>query len=1272
MSLNDFNKPDNSKEKNEKPVNKPDEKLEYTFIKKFVQEKQTNPTEFVNFFNKIKTLSDSGLTTEIKDELKKFAIRYDKEFNWLDFDKIDKFGLLKELIKQWWKEIENSKDSLNKIYEDLYDINEEQKTLIKSKINNNCSLYDLRKLLNSESSRNDFLKNVCKLKNLTKKDIKNVFKAIKSINFDSLDEETKKSLEDFYISWYEDDKLIDLLKNNTLFSLEQKKDLIQTFIPTIKLNELEEMWIYTKEKVDNCIDEYLKSFCVKNSLTLDDAQKKELKDLISSKDINITTKDLFLDPVISTEENLNKILEENKLANVFKETRENYNKIQSKKNFYNQINSDDFDTKIEWLKDIKNWDVICAKFTDPQEDKTFDIYLKIEEITDTEWIKVTDLTCRSWKWALKSKDENKKTEMWTYDDLIRFCKNVNSGHIKSEAIFDKEIENNTITSFVPEDQMNTVEELKKYIDFEDPKWINFWLQIGTIFEFACKDSNKVAIWKITEIWSNTITVQSNQKQTFSFEEFLKVFTQNESKRKAIINNTPDLLTALKSHENTQKDFESIFFDEKKNAFSIENQKDNKDFNWIKYFVSTQWKWLYIEEFSEWQIKCVIWDDDKKENTREMKHKWAKNPISITDTVFDMKNKTKVTMTPEIFYAYITKFKLKPNLQCTNLKLNSKDTDTKMKDKFSLMSYLKWKPSPLTLFLWAKQIIDSITETMKEQSELQAAELALSMGKVLPLWIRNDLQMKVESVWKKKCEEKKWKLKEMWPDQALEFVYQRLMTSNLEQYEYEAMLIYVVDIQWCLYPSKKLSKEQNNFIWFKRLAWIPLNQSLEWDPTYEKYIKEQLNKNKSIDEADLIIKLFQEQTDWKRKPYRRTSIVKEFWKSRDAQINEVKEGWYKQCESRESTVLWRINYAAWQFKSWNDFMAIWAMKKVFATWWTLKEMSYLPFIVVMSWIGKNIREAELTKLIQELWWGNNMPILSYLSDTRDIDFFQNIVVKLAREKIWPDAEKKALQIIKWADRWVCLENAEIFWKEYWDTLAPYLNGTNTELLLMKEKDSDYDKIMHYANSVSKNHTFTKDLYDNWIYESWHSNLFLAGGAEYLNKAIPHIRAHQAITPWWPEAHFKTFLNDLNTIKNLKWTSNEETEILQKKSFKYFNWEMVKFLQTNGIYKEDLEQNKTWWWIELLKSWLWIPYKDNWHWENIYLDFDYKLEEAFNNFKNNTTSNNIKNNIVEINAKKVRDFQIQKLNKEKKVLEKKSQIEADKIKEQIDDDDYDEAI
>jgi uncharacterized protein Usg len=193
MSLNDFNKPDNSKEKNEKPVNKPDEKLEYTFIKKFVQEKQTNPTEFVNFFNKIKTLSDSGLTTEIKDELKKFAIRYDKEFNWLDFDKIDKFGLLKELIKQWWKEIENSKDSLNKIYEDLYDINEEQKTLIKSKINNNCSLYDLRKLLNSESSRNDFLKNVCKLKNLTKKDIKNVFKAIKSINFDSLDEETKKA-----------------------------------------------------------------------------------------------------------------------------------------------------------------------------------------------------------------------------------------------------------------------------------------------------------------------------------------------------------------------------------------------------------------------------------------------------------------------------------------------------------------------------------------------------------------------------------------------------------------------------------------------------------------------------------------------------------------------------------------------------------------------------------------------------------------------------------------------------------------------------------------------------------------------------------------------------------------------------------------------------------------------------------------------------------------------------------------------------------------------
>ncbi len=909
--------------------------------------------------------------------------------------------------------------------------------------------------------------------------------------------------------------------------------------------------------------------------------------------------------------------------------------------------------------------MICAKFTDNKEHKNFDIYLKIEEITDFEWVKVTDLTCKLWKWVLKVKDTDKKTETWTYNDLIRFCKNVDSGKLKSETDFNKEIENNNITSFVPENEIKTVEELKKYIDFTDPKWVNYWLKVGTVFEFNCQDSSKVAICKITEIWSNTITIQSNKKQVFSFEEFLKAFTQNESKRTAFINNTNDLLLALKSHENTQKDFENIIFDEKKNHFSIENQKDNKDFKWIKYFVSTQWKWLYIQEYSDWQIKCIIGDDDKKENTRNIKHKWVDSSTAITDTVFDMKNKTKVTMTPEIFYAYITKFKLKPNLQCANLKLNNEDTKTNMKDKFSIASLLQWKPSPLTLYLWVKQMIDSVTETMKEQSELKAAELALKMGKILPLWIwtRNDLQMKVESVWKKKCEERKWKLKDMWPDQALEFVYQRLMTSNLEQYEYEAMLIYVIEIQWCLYPSKNLSKEQNNFIWFKRLAWIPLNQSLKWDPTYEKYIKEQLDKNKSIDESDLIIKLFQEQTSWKRKPYRRTSIIKEFWKSRDMQIKDAQKGWEEQCASRESTITWRINYASWQFKNGCDFIWIWAMKKVFATWWTLKEMSYLPFMIVMSWIGKNIKEAELNSIKLEIWWWNNMPILSYLSDTRDIDFFQNIVVKLAKEKIWIEAEKKALQIIKWTNRQDRLEKAEIFWKEYWDTLASYLNGTNNELLIMKEKDSNYDKIMNYSKSTSENHKFTKDLYDNWIYESWHSNLFLAGGAEYLNNAIRPIRAHQSINPWWPEAHFKTFLNDLNAIKNLKWTSNEERVLLQKKSFKYFNWEMVKFLQKNSIYKEDLEQNKTLWWIELLRSWLWIPYKKDWHWEDVYTDFDYKLEEAFNDFINNNT--NKKNNVLEISAKTVRDYQ-----KNIEESEQKSKQKAKDLQRKIvEDDDFD---
>lgn len=355
-----------------------------------------------------------NLSSDLKKELELFlALKSDEFSSWitrLDLKKLNVFDFRKKLLSKYL-ELQNKRQNLkDKILSD-YDIPKNQIVTIDTKI---WSLSDFKidNLLKKENLRSNFLNTI--FTTLIKKQdiIKDFF-----LKFDILTWYTDFSQEkkDAIMKIFNNDgtlrkidiRILDELFEAWIFNLEQKKEIVSYFIPSISLADIRRLklyWANTDKSLNNFKESIIDSFLNENDINFDTENqdfKESILSLINEDNIKIPSLELLysdnlsidkLDELIETNDfndfvNLyNKKLEEaytHESNSEFKEWFESFKKQLLELN------------NVNWLDNFKEWNYIVLDLyleTDEKPDKDISKqFFKIKKLDNWEfWLSLID------------------------------------------------------------------------------------------------------------------------------------------------------------------------------------------------------------------------------------------------------------------------------------------------------------------------------------------------------------------------------------------------------------------------------------------------------------------------------------------------------------------------------------------------------------------------------------------------------------------------------------------------------------------------------------------------------------------------------------------------------------------------------------------------------------------------------------------------------------------------------------------------------------------
>lgn len=1150
-------------------------KSEWTMVNKAIKafiKSKLNQWNNLDYYNAISEKLDSFFSDEFKKEFIKY-IEWNKDFKDIKIEEIEnKKGVFVEEIMSFWVPYESKRNALKEIikreYEDSINNIDASNTINYN--SNKLSIKELEEIIWSWVKRDLFIKKIFKNNIPEKKDFLSFMENLK-IDYKKLNEEQIEALVTIknwnYINQDQLKQVLSLFKKD----LEAKQNIIKSFMPTISLQKLIDLWIITNKEADNSLEKLIneneKLMKFKAHLT----DEKWILEKINYEDIiiptylfpeNVLDNILYKDWLHVLEKEYNKIIDENnskdeinkfKLDNQWKITPDFIKKVQENPNLAN---------KISGIEKLKNWVIFKTIIGEPWQEQVW--YFRIDEIDtwvilETKTLKITNLT-KAW-WIVKNADKL-DWERITYDVFYKFLEKSKKWIFVEKENFEEEKKAGKITEEIEDNEINSLEDLNQKLDEIDDKWTQFKAEVWMSFETINSGAKWWEYWVFSiskinkdskQIW---ITNWQNEEWPFSFAEFFSWFKNQTWKRFISVKNQEWFLNAVQNHsdEKTKKWFKDIMVSD--NKFIPQNRKDDKDFEWIKYFVGKDWESLHIEEIKDWKVKLSTWKytewlPKKDSNEKEADtYKWSKSSW----------------VWYEMMYYFIQKNKCVPKIPEKPVEKENDKSIPSLK-MWLFKSWIAGK-SVFDLVKWWKQFIDAIKHNLEQWSKLKASQFAYSLWKAFHL--PEDMLLNLKSSAEKAD---KWTMEEIvneignlgWIDR-IKRIRTVLLNWGSQSYEMQAILIVTLKKYWNLYPGSGkdfwLNQYRWSYLWYKRFWWkvnddffLKTKKDLEanWEQFTEESLLREYFKNDNVKEQLNLRHLF-----W--------IDVRSAWKEwRDSQV----ETWDKDTNALLTTNA-RIKYAIWKIKWWEYYHVVSALKNIWWKGWSAVEMNKIPFILLMGWITKNLSQDEIKILKNNFIWWLNFPALWFIDSGDRINLFQDVVLKLSK---WTDAENDAKEIVKMERTWdydkeKFIEKISKFWDNHWGMLSPKLTMTKDPEIFLKKDESGYEEYKIYHDSIRWIMTWNDFKIDQWqiwndIYNYDHSSMAITWIRQFMKKWVRMQTNWKISNESW-EKIFDSVIEWLKDIKNLKIDKDEKkNEEYKKIMFKEYYGEIYSFLIKESI-------------------------------------------------------------------------------------------------------------
>lgn len=1268
------------------------------------------------------------LTPDIKKHLELFLATKSDEFSsWisrLDLDKINVYDFRKKTLSKFL-ELENSRQNLkDKILSD-YDI---PKNWVKSLDDKLVLLKDseINKYLKKDSYRTNFVSKI--FPNIVKKQdaIKDFF-----LKFDILSDYTNFSQEkkDAIMKIFNNDWtlrkidifILDELFDAGIFNIEQKKEILTYFIPSISLSEIRKLnlyWDLTDKKISDSKKSIIDLFLKENNLEKQDLdnniEENTLLSLINEDSIKVSSHNLVYSNNFDISK-LDDLLDNNDLSdfvNSYNNLLNEVSKHESKTEFKDGLES--FKNKLSeldnvvWLENFKEGNYIVL-----------DLYLEADEKMDKDitkqFFKINKV--ENWEYSLSLVDsgfgsidflstESKNIPYKNFIDTItKWFKKWNDKFLTQKCNFstktsiDESISKWLIKEYIPEWETKS--------EIEDSLKLNLLKEREKELEskFKIEASNISEIKEIDKKIEELIfELQKSNPSQERKTELSNLIDREHEKKVSFINDLygknledlPENLREIRSElfncSSEITNLEDIYSFEKLLRNVDEFDGDGIKY-WFKEWVSfTSDKWIFTiskidlnnnlidvvwiwNPTSEISFKDFFQEFKKIKSKRLSGNNIPSNLISnicwdtsldwwIIDTWNDYEFKDnaihKKWSTKKIEYDYLKAKDTNDLINIESISWNNaiiyfgeyddyerdenwnakKDKDWNKISKKSITTYdwsrtvvsiswleswikqnearpssleessdvektnIKWEKikwsflsrylSRLSIFdimSWMKLWLNSIESFLKEWTEEKSAKAAQwILGKFLPESLRDDLMSRVEESQKKRSEDYINKLSNVDSWKATRMIVEWLKNKDAPQYLKEAGALFMLQKYWVLY-AKELHEYKWKFLFYESFGWKI------WDKLFEEVKAEAKATNQNFTEEQLLFILVKKQCleKWHNWIRRRSRYHKEFKKMRANWKSSEYETW--QGDAKDERTVWaRIGWAMWELK-WGTYAnARWWLEEAVNKWWSMEEMNKVPFIMAFSWISYNFEQSELDQLKNFPAKSMMLPVLRFLSYTKDINLMNETILESCRrysEIKWWDIYAEALSIF-WNQKSNSvteakkIEATEKFYKKHWKVLTDILYMLNTWESWDKHKDSYISKMILIEKDdrvddnwkiIAWNNTF-KRYYDllqayTWEFNYWNDDLYWDA---FSWKWTSWINIHKATkellqqVQWWTyrlanawPAMWDELRKEIDAIRERDYWVYWKTwqEIDMKNMIRWFIWWLLEAHGTNSM-------------------------------------------------------------------------------------------------------------
>lgn len=1108
-------------------------------IEKFIENRMQNNILYFSSFSQT-----NNFWGDFESYLKSHAPEYVESFK-----KMDLQTMLSRLILETSKPLENIFSNVEKKFEKEYIFDSEKQEKLATRLQHQAPS-TLKYLMYSNAWRAKFLKKekIFSLEELqtTALDSKDDEKILQSV-FESIDvkifkEDADKlqSLKQLMFA-----KNVNLHDVRNLFSWlhwEQKKALVQYFIPTISLWDALEIGILNEKQVKENI---------KNQV-LGKIQESDMNDFLKNVDKKsyfIDTKNLeaaSLELVSQSEKYLSKIVKEFTESRAYVVEKES---LLGKEEFFEAVH-DNSNISSEIKANIHKCE-IGAHYSLKTENTTQ--YFVIQALTQ-EGFEVTNV--KNGKWVTHS--DKRPKEHVSYINFMELLEVLSKkdATTKIEFLNTQDFTQLSLEELPEIEDIDSVEKLTKILDEVDPKGKGIPVDKMAFFYENTRDISEEEKKKliftdhmffVTKVDASKKTVSLSSGEEISFTDFAYAFQEKKPKRFLRIDDKNHFLESMKGSENYKETWKDLEI--KDGKIIPKSEKENKDFGGVEYFIWEKGESIKITKLGG---GTVSFEEGKYKEWNQKSEKEKER----NDT-FDRDWGRKATVSYTVFFHYLQSKKLKPKLHPKNVQ-DSNENIEELKTKRGFFKSWFSCLSIKEMMAGMKQVWGAVEHYLEQGNKLKSAQFALAMGKFLPEWVRRDLQNIVEGEQKKTMEEIMDKLKSMNSTEMIETIQEYIKTSRPGDPKLEACLMTMVGKYGNLY--NKMESKRGSFMWYQAL-WGKV-----WDALYEETKRNCLEatlqlweKNKSqavpFTEELLVEELLKKQVK-PESPYypkRRSKFDKDYWGALKWGMREEMEDWENKAWDM-FTIKWRLDYAIGEFKNGWYANGVGAFEKVLGKWGSALEMNAIPFAVIMSGIPQKMNETLLKEFFLKMRDGPYaMGLLC--SNPTNMKVFQSTVARLI-ELTGTSDMKKAFKEAKW------VKEIYEFWMTYGETLASHLNLSSHYILKEKDKSGNEDLASYYDTYVGmmtdNEYNMKDDDISNGKYDHGEHEINPTVGKKYYEYFF------KLNTAWWfsntARSVFDTTMKQIKALKENSWTLEEKFTIY-KEFIKYLEPAIRKGAESN---------------------------------------------------------------------------------------------------------------